>query len=212
MYVFVPPPPAWKRRCTFPPLLSGLDLARRASALLASASTHRIRIRVLALHIKHAMARKIEWVVGVLQVLPALVYTLVHPRFGHRQSCACPSVPCGTRACRSESRKTTRALARLHPFRKLSPIVGDRVLHATFARRQRGLVKRVPPSPFVVSMLGLALAWAGGVLEVRGEGHGEGGVGERVYARRGGGAACRTARCAKHAIYMEAELLARYSI
>ncbi|KAJ7088915.1 hypothetical protein C8R44DRAFT_441457 [Mycena epipterygia] len=64
----------------------------------------------------------------------------------------------------------------------------DRVLHATFARRKRGLVKRVPPPPFVVSMLGLALALAGGVLEVRGEGHGEGGV---------GGMARRTERAAR---------------
>ncbi|KAJ7664179.1 hypothetical protein B0H14DRAFT_3697155 [Mycena olivaceomarginata] len=44
------------------------------------------------------MARKIEWVAGVLQVLPALVYTLVHPRFGHCSSCTCTFVPYGMRA------------------------------------------------------------------------------------------------------------------
>ncbi|KAJ7712185.1 hypothetical protein B0H14DRAFT_3638772 [Mycena olivaceomarginata] len=101
----------------FSPPLSGLDLARRASAVWASASTHRIRMCVLALHIKHAIARKIEWAVGVLQVLPTLVYSLVHPHFGLHPSCAYPPGPYAAPA------RTALYL--------------DRVLHAIFARRKR---------------------------------------------------------------------------
>ncbi|KAJ7347343.1 hypothetical protein DFH08DRAFT_159706 [Mycena albidolilacea] len=79
----------------------------------------------------------------------------------------------------------------------------DRVLHAIFARRKRGLVKRVPLLPFVVSTLGVALALAGGVLEARHGGFAEDGVAGRAYGEGIAGAARRRARCVKHAVYME---------
>ncbi|KAJ7888895.1 hypothetical protein B0H14DRAFT_3713577 [Mycena olivaceomarginata] len=159
------------------------------------------------------MARKIEWVAGVLQVLLALVYTLMHPRFGHRQSCACPPVPYGTRAAlylpphdHASLHLQVRPPPRANPPRSSGitwPPRFGRLRHLC-AKEER--VRQVPPPPPVMSMLGFGL---GGRTCSRLEMEDEG------KARKGGEMEARhVARRTKYAMYAEAEhrLLPRSSM
>ncbi|KAJ7804390.1 hypothetical protein B0H13DRAFT_2687390 [Mycena leptocephala] len=105
----------------FAPPLPGLDVAHRAAYSLVNLLrclrvckyTRRIRMRVLATHIKHAMSGKIEWA-----ALPALVYlcTRAPPIVRLRLPAHPPWPPLAPVSC---------------PSCKLSPVVGDRVLRAT---------------------------------------------------------------------------------
>jgi hypothetical protein len=148
--VSVPLPSDWKCRCAF---------AFRTRS--RSSQAHTVFVCVSLPRISACNGEEDQMGGGRAIVL---VYSLMHPRFGH-----CPS---GIRACCSVSRNTTRALGSTPSAN--SPRSLGIACYATFTRRKR-VVKRVPPPPFVVSMLGLALAWAGGVLETRGGGRGEDG-------------------------------------
>jgi hypothetical protein len=127
---------------------------------------------VMATHIKHAMTRKIEWVVCRRCSLRSCTCAPARPSRMQRAPLCLPFPP-----------QTSRALASkcARPLVQLSPIVGESVLRAlggnctTFAPRKRALVKQAPPPPPVRSCLALALA--GGMLEARHGGRAKGGVG-----------------------------------